>query len=413
MPINKSHALTDKQIKTTKPPKAGMITLRDGNGLELRITAAGNKTWYHKYYRPTDNKRDNKKLGTYPTLSLKVAREFADSNRQLIQQGIDPKQNDKQEREKVEQQNKNTVGEICREWHSHHVEVKNITKDQAEDILRSLELHIFPSLGRLAISELGVKNVKQTLKPLVEQGKLETIKRVCSRLNMMMKYAINREYIEVNPIAYIKEEFRNPVVKHLPAMEFEQLPELIRKVDATKKNEFTHLCFYLSLHTVVRPANAAKARWEDFDFENRTWRIGKEDMKTKGDFYIPLTKAVLQLLEAAKLFYGGSGYVFPANGQIGANGHMSTQSVNSMLKRAGLNGVHCSHGNRSIASTYMHEKFKDIPTEVIEAALGHAMGKVKKAYHRRSYLEQRRPVMERWSNYILKCKTEALEKPSF
>jgi len=413
MPKYKSNALTDKQVKNTKPPETGLLTLRDGGGLELRISSAGSRTWYHKYYKPFTKKRDNKKLGTYPAVSLKTAREMAEANRRLTEQGIDPKLHDRQQREKREQQSKNTVEAICREWHSHHAEVKAITKDQAVDILRSLELHIFPKLGGLAVLEVTVQNVKATLQPLVEQGKFETIKRVCSRLNMTMRYAINRKYIEVNPIAYIQDEFRKPDVEHLPAIEFEQLPELIRRVEATNMNEFTRLCFYLSLHTVVRPSNAAKARWEDFDLQNMTWHIIKDDMKIKRDFYIPLTEPVLKLLEVAKALYGDSGYVFPANGQLGVAGHMSTQSVNSMLKRAGLQGVHCSHGNRSTASTYMHEKLTDTPNEVIEAALAHTMGKVKKAYHRRNYLEQRRPVMKNWSDYILQCKTKAISKPSF
>jgi len=413
MPKKLHNALTDKLIKNIKPHETKDIREGDGNGLELRVTPKGTKTWYLKYYRPSDKKRDNKKLGTYPTLSLKDARELADANRKLVQQGIDPREHDKQEREKLEQKNRNTLEVVCREWLINHTEVNDITADHAKDMLRSLELHVFPSLGQLPISELTVQSVRDTLQPLVKQGTLEMVRRVVSRLDMAMRYAVRSKYIEFNPIAYIQDEFKKPKQKHLPAMEYEQLPELLQAVERANTKEFTRLCFYLSLHTVVRPANAAKARWQDFDLKNRIWRISEEDMKTGKAFEIPLTDAVLALLLNAKEYYGGSTYVFPAKGQIGEEGHMSTQSVNSMLKRAGLQGVHCSHGNRSIASTYMHENYTDVSSDIIEAVLSHTMGKVKSAYHRRDYLEARRPVMERWSAYILECKAKAIKKPSY
>ena len=413
MPKKLHNALTDKQIKNAKPHETKLVTLRDGDGLELRVTTAGSKTWYHKYRSPKDNARHNKKLGTYPTLSLKDARELADANRKLVQQRVDPKEHDQQEREQLEQKSRNTVEAVCNEWLINHVEVKGITADYAQDILRSLELYVFPSLGQLPISELTVQKLKDTLQPLVKRGTLETVRRVVSRLDMTMRYAIRREYIQFNPISYAKEEFKKPKQKNLPAIEYENLPELIKAVEGANMKAFVRLCFYLSLHTAVRPANAAKARWQEFDLKNRIWRIEEGNMKSRKTFEIPLTDAVLALLLNAKEYYGDSTYVFPAMGQIGVEGHMSTQSVNSMLRRIGYEGKHTSHGNRTLASTYLHENYTDMPSDVIEAVLSHVQGKVKRAYHRRDYIETRKLLMERWSAYILDCKAKAIKKPSY
>jgi integrase len=412
MPKYVSHQLTDKQIKNTKPPASGLVTLHDGGGLELRISPADNRTWYHKYYRPITKKRDNKKLGAYPAVSLKVAREMVEENKRLIELGIDPKVNDHLEREKLEKQSRSTLELISREWHQHHVEIKNITEDQAVDILRSLELHVFPKIGKLPISDLTVQLVKDALQPAYSAGKLETIRRVCSRLNMVMKYAVNREYVKHNPIAYVDKEFKKPTVKNQPAIPFEQLPELISKVESAEVSRFVYLCFYLSLHTMVRPANAAHAKWSDFDLDNRTWKIPADSMKMGRDFYIPLSKSVLALLEEAKALYGTGEYLFPHSGQPSAVEPMSSQSVNAMLKRIGYEGIHTSHGNRALGATWLTEK-TEYPRDWIKAALAHKDDKEDEAYLRRDYLEHRRDMMEDWSQHIVDVKTKAIAKPSF
>ena len=78
---------------------------------------------------------------------------------------------------------------------------------------------------------------------------------------------------------------------------------------------------------------------------------------------------------------------------------MNSQTVNAALKRAGLGGVLVSHGLRSIASTALNEQ--GFPPDVIEAALAHVdKNEVRRAYNRSDYLEQRRPMMQWWADFI-------------
>ena len=78
---------------------------------------------------------------------------------------------------------------------------------------------------------------------------------------------------------------------------------------------------------------------------------------------------------------------------------MSSQTVNAALKRAGLGGILVSHGMRSIASTALNEQ--GFPPDVIEAALAHVdKNEVRRAYNRSDYLEQRRPMMQWWADFV-------------
>lgn len=78
---------------------------------------------------------------------------------------------------------------------------------------------------------------------------------------------------------------------------------------------------------------------------------------------------------------------------------MNSQTVNAAMKRAGLGGVLVSHGLRSIASTALNEE--GFPPDVIEAALAHVdKNEVRRTYNRSDYIEQRRPMMQWWANFI-------------
>ncbi len=54
-----------------------------------------------------------------------------------------------------------------------------------------------------------------TLKPLVAKGSLETVKRICQRLNEVMYFAIYTGLIDNNPLAKISEMLEIPTKQHM------------------------------------------------------------------------------------------------------------------------------------------------------------------------------------------------------
>ena len=87
----KTTPLTATQIQQAKP-KEKEYNLLDGNGLALRIKPTGSKLWLFNYYRPISRKRANLSLGKYPALTLAKARAKAIEARELLANGIDPKE---------------------------------------------------------------------------------------------------------------------------------------------------------------------------------------------------------------------------------------------------------------------------------------------------------------------------------
>ena len=91
--------------------------MSDGGGLSLQARGNG-KYWRFRYYRPSDNKRDEIRLGIYPAMSLKEAREEREELRGLVARGIDPKLYRQNEAQRQAEQMNNTFEAVARKWHA-------------------------------------------------------------------------------------------------------------------------------------------------------------------------------------------------------------------------------------------------------------------------------------------------------
>ena len=79
--------LTDAECKAAEP-KSKVYYLNDGGGLRLRIHPNGGRNWNQR--AQLAGKEKNLGLGTYPAVTLTIARSKAQTNRNLISQNKDP-----------------------------------------------------------------------------------------------------------------------------------------------------------------------------------------------------------------------------------------------------------------------------------------------------------------------------------
>ncbi|KFA94929.1 tyrosine-type recombinase/integrase [Vibrio sp. ER1A] len=392
--------LTETQIKNAKP-KGKEYILSDGNGLRLRVKVNGTKTWLLNYTHPILSKRINLTLGTYPNTSLKIAREKTREARALIEQGKDPKSYRDQQSAQEQLRLYATLENVAKEWLL--VKQSHVSESHSHDILRSLELHIFPYLGSVPVSELTPPLVIQTLRPLERKGHLEAVRRVCQRLNEIMKFARNSGWIEFNRLTDIKEAFKKPHVENMKTLPPEMLPDFMKTLARARVHFTTRCLIEWQLHTIVRPSEAAGARWDEIDWDNQQWCIPANRMKKRRDHIVPLTKQTLALLEEMKAVngHGVSVYIFASYKD--ASRHCCSETANMAIKRMGYKGQLVSHGLRALASTTLNEQ-PQFSGDLVEAALAHTdKDKVRAAYNRSQYVEQRREMMQWWSDHIEKA----------
>ena len=388
-------SLSDTKIKTAKP-KDKEYNLADGSGLQIRIKPNGSKLWLLNYSHPITKKRQNLSLGSYPDISLLSARKLAQEARTLIAHGIDPKAHREEQMAAKAAIVEHTFGRISAEWFDQKKDA--ITEDHAAATWRSFKRHLLPSLKDIPISQITAPMVISFLRPIEAKGNLETVKRLAQRLNEVMIYAVNTGLIHANPLSGIKAIFKKPRKEHLAAMKPSELPELMQAIANASIKKVTRFLIEWQLHTMTRPNEAAAARWDEINFEERIWHIPSTRMKMRRDHIIPLTEQTLALLQAIKPISGHREFIFPA--ERDPKTHCNVQTANAALVRMGLKNRTTAHGFRSLASTTLNEQGFD--PDVIEAALAHTdKNQVRSAYNRSIYLERRRVMMTWWSEYIM------------
>ncbi len=386
--------LSELKIKSAKPAEKDYV-LFDGGGLQMRVRSNGSKLWNFNYRHPVTKKRINMGLGTFPEVSLALARKGSIAAREILAQGLDPKEQRDAVLQAKQAETEHTFQNVATSWYE--LKKDAVTPAYAEDIWRSLTLHVFPDLATTQISAISAPQVINLLRPLETKGSLETVKRLSQRLNEIMTYGVNSGLIHANPLSGIRSVFKKPKKKNMAALAPDELKELMVAIANASIKRTTRCLIEWQLNTMTRPAEAATTRWADIDFEKKIWTIPAERMKKRRVHIVPLTDQALALLEAIKPYSGHREYVFPADRD--PRTHCNSQTANMALKRMGFEGRLVSHGMRSMASTILNEHGWD--PELIEVALAHVdKDEVRSAYNRADYIERRRPMMAWWSAHI-------------
>ncbi|WP_386692736.1 MULTISPECIES: tyrosine-type recombinase/integrase [unclassified Lonepinella] len=391
--------LTNTQVERSKVKNKDYL-LRDGNGLMLQVRKNGNKSWLFDYHRPISKKRNTLSLGEYPSVSLAQARFFREEYRTLLAQGIDPQIHRNQQKADITAQMENSFLSVANKWKEK--KAKEIEPLTLQKNWRRLEIYVFPFLANMPVADILPNLVIKSLEPLNQQNKGDTLKRVIRLINEILTYAVNSGLLPFNPCLNVNEVFNFGQSESHPTIRPEELPTLLFKIHNSKLTLFTRCLIKFQLLTMVRPSEASNAEWSEIDFNQKLWTIPAKRMKRRNEHIVPLSTQAIEILNVMQQFNGNKQYVF----QSARNPHkpMNSQTVNKALIDLGYKNKLDGHGLRSIASTYLNEYEPFISPDVIEACLSHGIkDRVRRAYNRSNYLEQRKPVMQLWSEYIEKC----------
>ena len=363
---------------------------RGSHGLSVLVkpTASGrlSKTWSQRLR--LNGMPFNIGLGSFPVVTLAEARKAALANRRAIHQGRDPRGGGiptfKQAAEKVIRIHAETWrpgGKSEAQWKS------------------SLGAYAMPRIGRKRVDKINTADVMAVLLP-IWNTKRETARRVRQRIGAVMKWAVAKGYRQDNPAgeaigaALPKNGVRR---QHQKALPHSQVADAIGRIRKSGAWTGTKLCFEFIVLTAVRSGEARLAKWEEIDFDEKTWTIPGARMKAGRPHRVPLSKRALEVLADAREVSDSSRLVFPSvTGKA-----MSDSTISKLLRENGVHAV--PHGFRSSFRNWAAE-CSDAPREVCELALAHVNSdRVEAAYLRTDLFERRRSLMEDWARYLNSC----------
>ena len=209
----------------------------------------------------------------------------------------------------------------------------SVTKDYAKDIWRSLERDIFPAIGDVSVTDIKAHTLVQAVQPVQARGALETVRRLCQRINEVMIYAQNTGLIDAVPSVNIGKAFEKPQKKNMPSIRPDQLPQLMQTMRTASISLSTRCLFMWQLLTITRPAEAAEARWEEVDMEAREWKIPAARMKMNRDHTVPLSDEAIAILEMMKPLSGNREFIFSS--RMKPTQPMNSQTVNEVVNKTG------------------------------------------------------------------------------
>ena len=378
-------------LKVAKLKEPGLY--EDGGGLRLVVTDKGVKRWA---LRVTVNRRRVERgLGMWPGVSLEEARRKASEARAAAKDGRDLRaeaRSGMRQRAVTFEAAFDTFFEIRRQKLSNGKHVL-----QWESTMRTF---VFPLIGRRPVADVTSAEVLAVLQP-IWFSKPETASRVLQRMRAVFDSAILRETRErANPCIGVTMELGtgHRRVKHHAAIPWKDVPAFVRDLRLSRTQAATRLLFEFLILTIARSGEARGALWQEIDLKNRVWTIPgnhsltRRRMKSGREHAVPLSGRVIAILSEARSLRDGP-VVFP-----GANGHpLSDNTLSKLMRDAGRYGT--PHGFRSAFKDWAAET--GVRDEVSEAALAHTDGnRVRAAYRRTTFLDERREVMERWMTFV-------------
>lgn len=383
--------LTPKFVKEESQPGV----YQDGRGLILRIADTGRKSWVFRY--SFQGSRHDLAIGTYPALSLRDARLAADKERVTISRGENPlaiRQAQRGEATSKRHSSKNFKA-VAEQFIKTHA--PTWSAGYARDWRSCMLNHVYPVIGKLAPANIDTTMVLRVLEPIWLTIPT-TAQRVRNRIELVLDAAKAKGMREgENPARW-----RGHLDKLLPrqAKSKTPFPAIDWNTAAKVYREISFLdgtgarALELLMLTACRSKEVRLAEWDEFDFSARIWTIPASKMKNRKAHRVPLTEAMLAVLESVKGIHPR--WVFK---KTAGGGAIPANALSRALERAGIKEA-VPHGFRSTFRTWAAEA-TDFQRDVCEMALAHTLpSKVEAAYNRADLLAKRRALMDAWSIFI-------------
>ncbi len=352
-------------------------------------------------------KRKTLSMGVYPATGLADARRKAQEARVNVANGIDSSaiRNDIKTERKLTAENEkrldlglpiiNSFEHIARDWLASIAhKVRDVTHQKK---IRRFELHAFPAIGNIAISEIKSPDIFSLIKPIIVKKELETAHRLHSEISAAFSYAIAHGFIDYDPAQAVAAQIPAQKAKHRAALtEPKDVAQLLRDIYGYQGTFVVQCAFRLSPLLFQRPGEIRQMEWKDVDLDAKEWRYFVT--KTEVLHIVPLSIQAVAILEDIKPLTGSGRYVFPSS--RGDGRPMSDGTIRTALKTLGYDSdVMTAHGFRTTASTLLNEQ--GWGADAIERQLCHMpRDAVRAAYNRAQYLDERRRMMQSWADYL-------------
>jgi integrase len=410
--------LTAKKVENTVPSNKE-YKLHDGSGLFLRVRTSGAKSWIYSFSLPGNRRLIRMTIGALNNISLKEARNMLPGLRRLVSEGIDPR--NARAARLAENSQAITMQILFDAWIEFVKIVDEVTSTWIKRHEDRWRLHLKKFLGNVLARDVTRTHLAAALDVMTRKGIREETRKALTTLNLMLDYGLTRHVIEHNPARMLKpKDFAASVSRPRDrALALSELRILWQALDESvlppiglahtpTMTPVTATAIKLLILTGARRGEVAGMRWDELDFNLRTWHLSGKRTKNRKQHTIYLGKLAIDLINTLRFLTGDSSFVF--NTGFNTN-HIHTDSLTTALSRLKKrknadNQPYLSvksftiHDLRRSAATAWGEHLK-IKPHIIERMLNHQpLNKLIATHQRAEYSTEQKAAWLAWDEMV-------------
>ncbi|PUE48758.1 hypothetical protein B9Z49_08530 [Limnohabitans sp. 2KL-51] len=394
--------LTAAQLaKASCPPNKAYIRLVDTAGLFIEISRTRAR-WYVRFQK--NGKQSRTSIGVYPQMSLAEARTQCyrflgglASNQYPVGSTAKPSII------KAHITEREMFQTIARKW-------LNKSKPgwgpvHADRYERMLERDVIPRIGTTHISAIKTVDLSGVVDAISARGVRETGKRCIRMIETIFKWAGTEGHeINCSTAGLITRLGAPKAEEHFPAItDPAELGEFLRAVKHYHGSPVIRALIELQFMIPCRPSELRLATWDDFNLEAMEFTIPSSRLKrtvankAAGDAHIiPLSRQAAEILKTLPRFVSDPS-VFPSSKR---GRPISDNGARTAIISLGWGERQSMHGSRAVFRTLGEEVLK-LDQALLEITLHHRLAdQLRGAYRRVSRLDDRRAMMQAWSDML-------------
>lgn len=377
------------------------------NGLVLRVTASGTKTWYAIYRSPITKKQTKHRLGevreTDATvgLTLKEARAENQQLQATVGIGRDPRieleRQQDAERQRIDTERRERSGATFQALVDDYLADKQGLRAGSLKCYRSvLDREILPAIGTKLIKELTALDFELIVERVAKRGKKARAQTVKTALGSIWGWArrtakwrvmgVTRDLVaEINP-DLTKKQANEARTRKLTD---DELKHLWRATDDCHLGLPTKIAFKLTILLGERSTELLHAPWTeivDLDGSSPRWVLPGDRHKGKTEKVLPLPPLAVELLKQLHGVTGRTPWLIPARGDKAKPAHagLLTGSIRHLRNQGLLKCEPFSPHDLRRTMAHRMEHDLDLSDEAIKAVLGHSRSDVTSKHYTQS-----------------------------
>ncbi len=261
----------------------------DGGTLYLVVAPGGSKGWVQRL--KIGGRRRDLGLGGFPLVTLTEARELAFDNRRQVRRGGDPLSDRQRARTPTFEQAAGRALEANRaRWRN---------AKTASKWIESMTKHVYPVFGSRPLDQIGREDVLRVLTP-IWTSKPELARKVRQRIRATLQWAVAHGHVDRNVAGEAIDGARPAmpaVATHFRELPYGEVGRALEVIEASRAALSAKTCLRFVALTACRSGEARGATWKEVDIESREWRIPAPRMKAAAEHRVPLSAALLTVLD--------------------------------------------------------------------------------------------------------------------